>query len=455
MKRRKQQMKKLISNIFHSIVSFIDNKIITPITKLVVAITSKFDKSGKRLERWLSKSQTLLFISLFLAVVIFIMIDQKILVFTDNTAEVLKNQEVKVIYNEEKYVIEGLPETVDITLIGSKTDLYIAKQSSSHYVTVDLSGLKPGTHKVNLQYNQNNGSIEYMVNPSVATVIIYEKVSETRTLSVDLLNQDSLSSTLVVENVNYDTDKIVIKGSEQQLDEVVEVKALVDLNNIPEQAAGTYTLSNVPLKAYNSSGEVVNVEIVPTTIDVEVVLSSPSKELPIKIIPTGDVASSYAISSLTSNETKVTVYGTSDVLNDIKYIPVYVNVEGLKENKTYKVELEKPVGIKSLSINNVTVSVGLSSVSNKKIENVSIEQRNLSSEYTANAVSASDTAVTVDLKGAESVISNITSDDVVAYIDLDGMTEGTYEVEVNVEGTDNKVQYQSMTKKVKIQIIKK
>jgi hypothetical protein len=35
------------------------------------------------------------------------------------------------------------------------------------------------------------------------------------------------------------------------------------------------------------------------------------------------------------------------------------------------------------------------------------------------------------------------------------MTEGTYEVEVNVEGTDNKVQYQSMTKKVKIQIIKK
>lgn len=448
-------MKKLINNVFHPIASFIDHKIITPITKIVVAITSKFDKSGKRLERWLSKSQTLLFVSLFLSVIIFIMIDQKILIFTDNTAEVLKSQEVKVIYNEEKYVVEGLPETVDITLIGSKTDLYIAKQSSAHYVTIDLSGLKPGTHKVNIEYNQNNGSIEYMVNPSVATVIIYEKVSETRTLSVDLLNQDSLNSTLVVENVNYDTDKIVIKGSEHQLDDVVEVKALVDLNNIPEQAAGTYTLSNVPLKAYNLNGDVVDVEIVPSTIDVEVVLSSPSKELPIKIIPVGDVANNYAISSLTSNETKVTVYGTSDVLNELKYIPVNIDVTGLKENKSYKVEIEKPVGVKSLSINNITVSVGLSTVADRKIENVSIEQRNLSSEYTANAVSVNDTAVTVDLKGAESVINNITSEDIVAYIDLSGMTPGTYEVEVQVEGTDNKVQYQSMTKKVKIQIMKK
>ena len=83
------------------------------------------------------------------------------------------------------------------------------------------------------EYNQNNSSIDYTVNPSTVTVIIYEKVSETRTLSVDLLNKDSLDSKLVVESTNYDTDKVVIKGSEAQLKQVVEVKALVDLNNIP------------------------------------------------------------------------------------------------------------------------------------------------------------------------------------------------------------------------------
>ena len=448
-------MKKVMSKLLKSFTSFIDRKIITPITKLILMITSNFDRSGKRLEKWLTKSNTLLFISLFLAVIIFIVIDQKILLFTDNTAEVLKNQEVKVIYNEEKYVVEGLPETVDITLIGSKTDLYIAKQSTSHYVTIDLSGLKPGTHRVNIEDNQNNGSIEYMVNPSVATVIIYEKVSETRTMSVDLLNKDSLDSKLVVENVDYDTDKIVIKGAEHQLKEVVEVKALVDLNNISAKEAGSYTIKDVPLKAYNKDGEVVDVEIVPETIDVKVNIASPSKELPIKLVPVGDVASGYAISSMTANETKVTVYGDSETLNNLKSIPVNIDVNGLKEGKTYKLEIEKPVGVKSLSVNSLTVTVGIGNVSNKKIEGVKINIRNLSDRYKVIVNDESSTEVTVNLKGVQSNINSITADDIIPYIDLDGYEEGTYEVEVKVEGSDAKVQYTPMTKKVKIKIVKK
>lgn len=450
-----KKIMKLMSNFFKNSAKIIDRRIVTPITKLVVSITSKFDKSGKQLEKWLSKSNTLLFISLFCAVAIFIVIDQKILVFTDSTAEVLKNQEVKVIYNEEKYVVEGLPESVDITLIGSKTDLYIAKQSTSHYVTIDLSGLKPGTHKVNIEYNQNNGSIEYMVNPSVATVIIYEKVSETRTLSVDLLNQDSIDSKLIVNKVNYDTDKIVIKGAAHQLKEVVEVKALVDLNNIPEQKPGTYTLKDVTLKAYNAKGEVVDVEIVPEKIDIEVELSSPSKELPIKIMPKGNVANDYAISTMSSNETKVLVYGDEEVLKDLKYIPVNIDVTGLKESKTYKVELEKPVGVKSLSVNNITVSVSLGNISSRKLEGINIESKNLSDEYTVQGTSATATQVIVNLTGVQSVIESINAEDVKAYIDLEGYQEGEYEVDVQVEGVDNKVQYKSLTKKVKIKIVKK
>src|SRR5574344_1899734 len=135
-KRRKIKMKSII-RFFRKIASFIDKKIVVPITKIILKITTKFDKSGKKVENWLTKTNTLLFISLFLSIAIFIMIDQKILVYTDSNAVVLKNQPVNVTYNSEKYVVEGLPETVDVTLIGTKTDLYIAKQSSAHDVTID------------------------------------------------------------------------------------------------------------------------------------------------------------------------------------------------------------------------------------------------------------------------------------------------------------------------------
>ncbi len=447
-------MKKLLRTIrivSHKIGYIVDKLIIVPITKLVVFISSKFDHSGRKFENWLSKSNTLLFISLFLAIVIFIIIDQKIILFTDNSAEVLKNRPVEVIYNEEAYVIEGLPETVDITLIGSKTDLYIAKQSSSHNVTVDLSGLKPGTHRVNMEYTQNAGKIDYMVNPSVATVVIYQKVSETRTLTVDILNQDSLDPKYVIDNVNYDTDKIVIKGAEHQLKQVVSVKALVDIKNLVSTEVGTTTLRDVPLKAYDSEGNVVDVEIVPSKMDVDVVISSPSKEVPLRIVPVGEVSFGQAISTLNANVTNVTVYGDAKTLEALNYIPIEIDVTDLKANKEYKLEIPKPIGVRSLSVNNVTVNVTLDDVSSRDIENVTVNMRNVADGLRANAKDSNAASVTVNLKGVKSVIDAIRSNDITASVDLSGFTEpGEYEVEVQVEGTDPKVQYTSKTRRVRI-----
>ena len=66
----------------------------------------------------------------------------------NNSAEVLYNQKITALYNKESYVIEGLPETVDITLIGRRSDLYLAKQYPTDEVVIDLRNLKQGTHTV-------------------------------------------------------------------------------------------------------------------------------------------------------------------------------------------------------------------------------------------------------------------------------------------------------------------
>ncbi len=451
-------MKKIIKgigNFFHAIGMFFDKKIIIPITKLILKITEKFDKSSRKVENWLSKTSTLLFISLIIAIITFIVIDQKKLFFSESSAEILKSQPVQVIMNEEAYVVEGLPEEVDITLIGRKADLYFAKQSPSHDVVVDLTGLKPGTHKVNIKYNQALASIDYNVNPSTATVIIYPKISETRTLTYDLLNQDSLDSKLVIDNVSISTDKVVIKGAEYQLKKVATVKALIDINNLVKQEVGVITINDIALKAYDENGNVVDVEIVPEKINADITISSPSKELPIKVIPVGNVAFGKAISSINSSETSVTVYGDEETLNSLTYIPVEVDVNDLNSNKQYKMELEKPVGIKYMSVNNITVNVGLDNSTSKDLAGIDIKYRNLADGYSVQGVSANDTSVTVTLKGVESVIKNITTDDVTAYLDLSGYGEGTHEVDVLVTGDDVKVEYVVKTKKVKVKITKK
>ena len=445
--------------IFKRIARFIDKKIIVPVTKLVMKVT-KFGGSNRSLETWLSRSNTLLFVSLFLAVLVFFLKKKKKMLFNDTSAEVLKDQKVEAIYNEEAYVVEGLPDKVDITLMGSRSDLFIAKQSTASKVTVDLTGLKPGTHKVNIEYMRPNDSVEYSVNPSVATVNVYPKVSESKTLTMDLLNQDSLDDKLVVDNVTPEVDKVVIKGTDDEsainsLKKVATVKALVDVSSLNNQEVGTVTLKDVPLKAYDSNGNSLDIEIVPSKIQVTASLSSPSKTVPIRVIPKGDVTFGQAISSITLNESNVTVYGQQSVLDELEYVPVEVDVDGLKENREYKLELEKPKGIKSMSVNNVTVQITLGVATDKDISNVNIDVRNLDDRYSVQGLSQNDIQVTVNVKGVESVLNSLTADDITAYIDLEDYKPGEYEVEVQVEGTDSRVQYLSKTKKVKIRVVEK
>lgn len=449
---------KTIAKIFKNIVSFfsriIDKLIVMPISKLILMINKKFEKPGKKFENWLSRTNTLLFISLVLAILIFIVIDQRILTYSESSAEVLTIDQVKVEYDEDNYVVEGIPESVDITLIGNKADLYIAKQSPTNEVVIDLWGLKPGTHKVDIKYDQLSGNIRYSVNPSVATVVIYEKVSATKTLSVDLLNQDSLDARYIIDEVNATTDSVVVQGASYKVEQVATVKTLVDINTLPDFELGERIVVSAPLRAYDEAGNVVDVEISPARVDVELLIDSPSKQVPIQVIPNGSVVYNMGISNLIVNNnenTMVTLYGPSEVLSTIEYLPVNINVDGLSEDTQFRVNLEKPNGVKHMSIDNVTVDVKLSSdISNVDIENVSISTINLNSNYGVAPVDID--SVTVKLKGVTDIVNSITADDINVYVDLSGLGVGTHEVPIIVSGNDPRVEYLSSVLKMNVRI---
>lgn len=447
-------------SIFKRLSGFIDKKIIMPITRFVYNVWKLFNRSEKSIESWFSRPNVLLVISLIIAILAFVAIDQKKISFTSQTAEVLKNQKIEVNYNEEAYVVEGLPKKVDITLMGNRSDLFIAKQSTSSKVTVDLSGLKPGTHKVNIEYSQPLSTIDYSVNPSIASVTIYPKVSETKTLTTDLFNQDNLNSKLVIESATPEISEVVIKGAEDEkaknsLTKVATVKALVDLDSLSTQEEGTTTIKDVPLKAYDSKGKALNVEIVPSKVNVELNIKSPSKTVPIKVVTTGELGFGKAISNIDMSEQTVTVYGTEEALEKLEYVPLEVDVTGLKGDKDYKMNLTKPKGVRSMAVNNVTLNFTLGDSSDTDIKDVNIDVRNLDDKYSVQGLTENDIKVTVNVKGVASVLKGIEASDITAYIDLEGYAPGEYEVPVMVEGTDSRVQYLSKTKKVKIKVVEK
>lgn len=454
MKKNKKRTRKAFLFI-KAFIRLIDKKIITPITKFILLISEKLGKRTDRFERWLVKKNTLLFISLVLAIALFIMIDNKSITLVDSYAEVLHNQKVEAIYNTETYVVEGLPETVDVTLIGRKNDMYLAKQSSKGTVTVDISNLKEGTHKVTLSYESNVNTINYKLDPSTVNITIYEKVSSTKTITIDTINKESLSAKLSVSKVSIDKTDVIIKGAEHTIKKVANVRALVDINKLVDPEVGVVELENVPLIAYDTNGKVVDVEMVPNKVTAIINIDSPHKEVPIKVIPEGEVQFGKAISSITSSVTKVTIYGSNDVISKIEYLPITIDVRNLNTNKEYNVSITAPEGIRDLSVKTTKINVSLGEELTKEIKDIRIETTNLDSNYKAAAIGESSIKTTVIVKGTKEVLNSIDETKIKAIVDLSGYKEGEHEVTIKVTGDDVKATYTPKTTKIKIRISKK
>ena len=446
---------RIFVKIFRHIGLFFDKWLITPITKLIIKEMGLGKTLVKAFDKASGKKSTLLIVSLLLAFLTFIWIDQESNIMIDQYAEILYNQPVTAVYNEELYVVEGLPKTVDITLIGQRRHIFLAKQSPSKGVSVDLTGLKPGNHKVTLKYTQRLKSLDYKLDPSQVTVTIYEKVSENRSLTYDILHQDSLDNKLYISNVEIDRSDVIIKGAQYKLDKVATVKALLDVKSIPNPKAGDITVKDIPLVAYDNNGKIVDVEIVPKTVTATVTITSPSKEIPVRVVPKGNLAFGKSIKSMDASLSKITVYGTQEAIDKIEQLEVEIDVKGLEKDKEFNVTLKKPKGITELSSKTMTIKVVIDNSSSKEFENVSVTTENLDSKYKVQALSEADRQVTVVVKGSEEAIKDIDVSDITAYIDLANYGVGEHEVEVKVTGTDLKLSYTSKTKKIKVRITEK
>ncbi len=447
---------KVVGKFFKAIYKIVDKIIVTPISRLVFKINEYFKNNNGTIEKVLNRPNMLIYISLLFAVAIFFLVDSKVISLVDTEAEIITGQTVEVIYNEEAYVVEGVPETVDITLIGRKSDLYLAKQLGNHEVVLDLTNYEAGEHKVKLSYKQTIDTLDYKLDPSSVLVIIKDKISTLKDITYDLLNQDKLDPKLSVSSITLNRNEVVVKGSQDTLEKVATVKALIDLNNEELKTTGSFEIEEIPLVAYDENGSVIdNVEIVPEKVTATIELESYSIEVPIKVITEGELTVGYAISTMTPSVSKVVIYGDKEILDTIQYIPVSINITGLKANKTYNVTIVKPAGVRYISDSSTSVSVTIDSQTTKEITGVKIETKNLSSEYSASAKSISDTTITVIAKGVQSVLNNFTEQNISAYVDLTGYEPGTYSVPVVVKTDDSKVQLVSSVSTIDIVISKK
>lgn len=446
-----------MNRLFKGIYKFIDRGIVVPVSRMVFNLQNLLKRNGGFIDKILNRPTFLIYLSLIIAVICFLLIDSKVILLIENNAEVISNVPVELKYNEEAFVIEGAPKTVDITLTGRKSDIYLAKQLGEFKVTLDLSdySASDSAHKVYFTYSKNIDNLTYKLDPSYVSVTIKNKISSVSSVTYELINQDKLDSKLSVKSVVLSKSEVVVKGSETTLQKIAWIKALVDLDNPDLKEAGTYDLDNVLLVAYDNTGKMLeNVEIVPNTLSATIILDSYSKSVPIEVKTIGNLIPGKSIASILVNNQSgyaLTVYGNESDVEKIKSIPVTINVDGLGADtaKTYTVTLSKPTGVRYMSSNTINLSLTFGNEQQKTIDVTNIKTQNVGNSLIANLVGTN--SVEVICKGVASVIEDVDQSNINAYVDLTGLGVGDHEVEVKIDNNNPLITYVvSSTIKVRI-----
>lgn len=445
----------IMRKFFKKIYKIIDVCIITPIGRVVYNIQKKFKRSKGSLDKFLNKKNTLILISLIFAVGLFLLTSTKKITLSESQAVTLP---ITLKYNEEAYVVEGVPDSVDLILTGRKSDIYLAKQLGEYEVTLDLTNYtaSDSAYKVHFSYSKPISNLSYKVDPGYVFVTIKDKVSKVVSLSYNLLNVDSLDSKLSIKNVSLNKTEVVVKGSQEALDKIALVQALIDLSKENFTASGTYDITTAQLVAYDNNGKILdNIEIVPSSVSASIALESYSNSVPLKIQTTGNLIAGKSIASISINNStnySLSIYGEKENIDSITSVPVTIDVNGLgkESSKTYNVTLTKPSGVRYMSAKSVTIVVTFGNEEQKTVDiGNKISQKNLASGLTANIIS--DNSISVQVKGVASVINSVDTSNINAYVDLNGLSAGEHEVEVKIDNDNPLITY-IVSSKIRINI---
>lgn len=377
------------------------------------------EESILKVFRWLSSLIDRLFLNNVLAAVfalILACLSYFVVTYDDSSStlsssKVLSNVSLNARYNAETFELSGIPTGCEIILTGDAASVNNAS-SKKGYCQVDLEGYTEGTHSVKVRAVGYGDNVNSTVTPSEVIVTLKKKTTMPFDLSYDFINKNSMDSRYILSEPQFEiTGKINIRASQDTLNSIALVKALIDV------AGQTNSFEiDAPLVAYDKNGQAVNAEIVPSFVKASVNVSSPSNEVPIKLNPTGSAPSGLAIDTVNIVDHQTTrIYAPENVLNTVSEVYVNFDMSTIAESvdKEIMLPVTLPSGVNASDVTVVNVKITLTTVDSLLIEGVPLNVRD---NFNNLAVSSADiTSLDVTISGSINNINNVDKSDIDVY----------------------------------------
>ncbi len=392
--------------------------------RMSLLVVKIFNQLNRWMDLMMSSDKRIRWLSLLMTLIIYVVVSGGTGVTTARSIDIIQDVPVIVQKNESDEVI-GYDETVNIQLIGNFTDIQLAKLTSNYQVYLDTTSYSEGVAEVRYTTSGFSSRLEVSVIPESAEVTISPIRSQTFDLSSWIVGKETLDTSISLGEPVLAFNEVEVRAGQATLDQIDRVVARIDVTNLNQSVDG----ASANIVALDASGRELDVQIEPSTVRYSLDVVENAKDVPIRAEIVGSVQDGYAIADYALSAATVKVFANPDVLESIDEIVLPIDVSGLNRSQTLNnLEFDLPEGVVRSSLENVDVELTIEPTSSKQIDNIPIQLSNIPSGLDASVVN--DAKVSIMVTGAQSLVDQLTAEDITATIDLTEARRGslTYEV---------------------------
>ncbi len=334
--------------------------------------------------------------------------------------------------NNQYYETTG-DTTISIRVSGNRSIL--DKMSEADFTAVaNMENLQEsGRIPIEVTANRYGGSVNVVsknqyLQVKVGNLITQQFVVEAQTIGEPVVG-------CVIGSITVDPEVVSVTGPQDIIQTIQSAVVKVDVTDANSAVTARSILSyvNQDDMKIDTSKLVLDVSSIAVNVDIE-----STKTVQLNVETSGTLSDSLKLKGISTNPSAVSVRGPSNILNDMTAITIPDSVINLSEitgsmSTTVDSSAYLPTGVSLLDTTQTTVSINVdvAEVTEREFQILTenLIPRNVAAKT---KVSFAKTTFSLTLRGEASVLDAFNPEQLVGYVDCDGLTKGDHSLEVEL-----------------------
>ena len=299
------------------------------------------------------------------------------------------------------------------------------------HAILDLSGLKEGQHDVPIEVKISAHPVKVEnISPDILTLNLEPLYSQS--FPIKLIQPSPPAIGFEAGEAQLSQTHVIVSGATTQVEKIKEVQAVLDVSQASADIHRTVSLQAVDEQGLPLDGLIFKPEKI--TVDLKISQRSGYRNLAVKLVPNGQIASDYRLTNISVWPPTVIVFSNDTLL--INSLPGYietqpVDISNLNANFTSSVPLNLPKGITVVGDPMVQVNLTIAPIQGSiTLNSVPVETIGATPDL---VMKISPDKVDVILSGPLPLLDQLKRDNVHIILDLTDLQAGTYQLTPQAE----------------------